>query len=601
MKIQCLFLITVALSSLWISGSSQAQQQGQGRPIVRIIYFYPKDRSPQVDIDAKVDKLVKDVQQVYAGLMAAHGFGRKTFLFETDAAGKAVVHHVKGKFEDAYYHNQAGKVWDESAERFDLSKNIYLAFLDVSTELLDGFACGYGGFRGSFAGSVLIPASGGCFDGAYGVDVTAHELGHSFGLAHDFRTDTAAERIFLNTDDVMITSYCAAEWLDAHAAFNTGTTAFSHDTTAKLLPPNLAAAPNTFSLRFEVTDPDGLHQVQLLIPKSDGDLLLRDCKGLNGAADSTVEFVTVLSPKASTVSLRYIDTHGNHSTQAYPIDVASMSPTRDLSSPDSGLVAYWTFNEKDGNITSDLSGNGHDGTLIGDPEWVDGYFEGGLEFDQDRDEVNVPYHKSLNPESFTVCAWAKLEPGSSGYRAVVSSRDDFPPRGYILYASPNNTWEFWIGTGNRWSNTGGPAANPGRWDHLAAVYADGIQEFYVNGQFVGSVLSEFSVNQSQELLIGAGANEVYSHAYHFKGKIDHVYLYDRALTEAEIALVMNGDPIAMEQFGQIAEDVNGDGVVNIQDLVLVASHLGKAGQNAADVNADGIVDIRDLVKVAGAL
>ena len=51
----------------------------------------------------------------------------------------------------------------------------------------------------------------------------------------------------------------------------------------------------------------------------------------------------------------------------------------------------------------------------------------------------------------------------------------------------------------------------------------------------------------------------------------------------------------------LKEDVNNDSVVNIQDLVLVASNLGKAGQKAADVNGDGIVDIRDLVKVAGAL
>ena len=48
-------------------------------------------------------------------------------------------------------------------------------------------------------------------------------------------------------------------------------------------------------------------------------------------------------------------------------------------------------------------------------------------------------------------------------------------------------------------------------------------------------------------------------------------------------------------------DVNQDGVVNIQDLVLVASSLGKTGQNAADVNGDGVVNIQDLVLVAGAL
>ena len=52
---------------------------------------------------------------------------------------------------------------------------------------------------------------------------------------------------------------------------------------------------------------------------------------------------------------------------------------------------------------------------------------------------------------------------------------------------------------------------------------------------------------------------------------------------------------------QIAGDVNRDGTVNIQDLVLVAGRLGQAGQNDADVNGDGIVNIQDLVLVAGAL
>ena len=48
-------------------------------------------------------------------------------------------------------------------------------------------------------------------------------------------------------------------------------------------------------------------------------------------------------------------------------------------------------------------------------------------------------------------------------------------------------------------------------------------------------------------------------------------------------------------------DVNGDGTVNIGDLVLVASNLGQTGQNAADVNSDGVVNIADLVLAAGAL
>ncbi len=47
-------------------------------------------------------------------------------------------------------------------------------------------------------------------------------------------------------------------------------------------------------------------------------------------------------------------------------------------------------------------------------------------------------------------------------------------------------------------------------------------------------------------------------------------------------------------------DLNADGVVNVQDLVLVASQFGQTGQNAGDINEDGVVNIQDLVLVAGA-
>ncbi len=53
----------------------------------------------------------------------------------------------------------------------------------------------------------------------------------------------------------------------------------------------------------------------------------------------------------------------------------------------------------------------------------------------------------------------------------------------------------------------------------------------------------------------------------------------------------------IDPFGHL--DVNEDGVVNILDMVLVASHFGQTGtSNPTDVNEDGVVNVQDLVLVA---
>ena len=153
--------------------------------MVRLIYFLPRDRWAQLDIDAKLNKLVKDVQQLYAIEMARHGFEGKTFAFETDETGRAVVHHVDAEFADSYYHEDTfSKVWKELSEQFDPQLHIInLVAVDISTgavgQLNDVYVGGVAAFD---LGTLLIPASGRFFN----VSTTAHEIGHTFGLQHDF-------------------------------------------------------------------------------------------------------------------------------------------------------------------------------------------------------------------------------------------------------------------------------------------------------------------------------------------------------------------------------------------------------------------------------
>jgi len=225
-------------------------------------------------------------------------------------------------------------------------------------------------------------------------------------------------------------------------------------------------------------------------------------------------------------------------------------------SVEEGLVAYWDLNETEGDTASDASGNGHDGSLIGDPQWTkNGYFGGALEFDQEQDQVNVPYHADLNPEAYTICAWANVDPDTTVHRAVVSCRDDFPQRGYVLYAEPRqprNTWLVLLGAGNGWRHIRGPEVNNGDWEHIAGTYADGKMQLYVNGELVGEEDAELSLNTAQEFLIGAGANETPNHNYFFKGKIDEVRLYNRVLDNKEINAVMESDSLDVKASGKIA-------------------------------------------------
>ena len=54
--------------------------------------------------------------------------------------------------------------------------------------------------------------------------------------------------------------------------------------------------------------------------------------------------------------------------------------------------------------------------------------------------------------------------------------------------------------------------------------------------------------------------------------------------------------------GLVQLDVNADGVLNILDVVRVASRLGEAGaENEADINGDNTVSVLDLVLIAGRL
>ena len=272
-------------------------------------------------------ELIKEVRQFFADEMQRHGYGRKTFNAETNASGEPLIHHFDGKFEDAYYHKSTpSKVWEEITERFDVAAHVYVCVIDISIESIGtggSVVCGDGStvMRDRDPGQdIIIPASGRCLnERAYAL--VAHELGHAFGLAHDFRDDAHVMSYGARPNEL---SSCAAEWLDVSPFLNIGPNPanialqFDTETTVKMLPP-IETPPNGVRIRFEINDPDGLHQAQLYIPTTDKDPVegsgfkLHSCRYLSGEV-STLEFITTELPREDMfVRLRVMDVRGNFS------------------------------------------------------------------------------------------------------------------------------------------------------------------------------------------------------------------------------------------------------------------------------------------------
>ncbi|MBD2594380.1 hypothetical protein H6G74_08555 [Nostoc spongiaeforme FACHB-130] len=198
-----------------------------------------------------------------------------------------------------------------------------------------------------------------------------------------------------------------------------------------------------------------------------------------------------------------------------------------------GLVAHYPFN---GNA-DDSSGNGLHGSVYGATLTKDrfGNSNSAYQFDGIDDYIEIPHNDLLNlTDNFTISLWINQPEDNSlkGYRLIDKTTAGVND-GYNFDTYDGSTGRRLRLTGGKQNVSAHTAYSLNEWHHVAVVFSKGVSTFYLDGNLDGSGQhhSETVSTNSLTLKIGAAHN---SHTEFFKGVIDDVRIYNRALSEVDI-------------------------------------------------------------------
>jgi len=210
---------------------------------------------------------------------------------------------------------------------------------------------------------------------------------------------------------------------------------------------------------------------------------------------------------------------------------------------DSSLVGWWTFDEDLGDVARDDSGNGNDATLIGGPVWSTATGHRGIiELDGTDDHVYID-GTSYELPLYTIAMWFRVD-GGSGDRDILSAKGPTGVNGVMLEIEPDGTlrnlhrFPFTSSGGSNIYTT--ETYDDGAWHHAATVKTASEMILYVDGQEVGT---QPDSNQFEGPLGEIWLGTLDQRAIRmFPGGFDDLRLYNRVLSEQEIAMIMEGEP-----------------------------------------------------------
>jgi hypothetical protein len=245
-----------------------------------------------------------------------------------------------------------------------------------------------------------------------------------------------------------------------------------------------------------------------------------------------------------------------------------------------GLLAYWTFDEGSGTTAADTSGNQRTAALLNGLMWTTGKMGQALSFDGANDYAQFSGIPLTG--DFTMSAWI-YSANATGFMTVIGNKqnnailtfDDwspFPP-GNIRLGANGGSWAAWPSR---------PVTS--EWHLLTVVYrkANTQAELFLDGVSKGT--RTFSANWSSSYMpqyIGRS----YASDF-FKGKLDDVRIYGRALTAQEIQLLLVA---AASQSSKTASRAGGSSLVSFARRISRSPAINAVNPAAVAAGSRGIL------------
>lgn len=264
---------------------------------------------------------------------------------------------------------------------------------------------------------------------------------------------------------------------------------------------------------------------------------------------------------ANQLLLGVVDGWYNDNGGSVAIQITESLPAGDLAN---GLVAYYPFNVN----VLDESGNGNDGTVFGQINYVGGIIGQAAYLDL-TNYISMGDVANLN-QTGSISLWFKRgdlnipdrydgsSPNYHPYNALLTKGGTYTPGEDVAYCIYIGDW----GDGARVSGEVGNgisdqanldtefgAFEQDRWNHIVYQFDDSIHRIFVNGILKAESAHNITPgNNPNPLLVGRWNT---SHTFYDAiGSIDEIRIYNRILSHAEI----------VQLFNQTSNDADSDGI-----------------------------------------